>query len=211
LIADVELDHPVRTGIDGVDASGKTVLADEVSEALRNRGRDVIRVSIDGFHNPRKIRYRQGRESPQGYYDDSFNYSAIVREVLEPLGPYGNLRFRRAIFDFKADSEVHIDYEEANPRAVLLFDGVFLHRSELHDYWDCSVFVRADFDITVKRAQTRDHCLFETPEEIQRVYSRRYIPGQRIYLDAISPERCATVVWDNNVCDYPTLTYNEQT
>ena len=54
MIAAIQRDHPVRVGIDGVDASGKTVLADELIKPLRDRRRSVIRVSMDGFHNPRE-------------------------------------------------------------------------------------------------------------------------------------------------------------
>ena len=45
-------------------------MAEEVGEALRRRGRTVIRASIDGFHRPRAERYRQGEDSPKGYYED---------------------------------------------------------------------------------------------------------------------------------------------
>jgi uridine kinase len=59
--------HPTRVAIDGVDGSGKTTLADELVEPIRRAGRDVIRASIDGFHDPRAVRYARGRDSPDGY------------------------------------------------------------------------------------------------------------------------------------------------
>ena len=204
----LDLHHPVRVAIDGVDASGKTSLANELVAALRAEDRIAFRVSIDRFHNPRKIRYRQGRQSPCGYYEDSFNYSAIVRDVLQPLGPGGSLRFRRAAFDFMTDSEVNAPDERAHPRAVLIFEGVFLHRPELRDQWDMSVFVEADFDIALKRAQKRDLYLFDTPDKVRQQYERRYIPAQRMYLALVEPSRRATVVWDNNEIDDPVLSYN---
>jgi len=71
LIAAVRLERPVRVGIDGVDCSGKTMLADELIEPLQSHDREVIRASIDGFHNAREMRHRQGRGSPRGYYEDS--------------------------------------------------------------------------------------------------------------------------------------------
>jgi hypothetical protein len=40
----------VRVAIDGVDGVGKTTLADELVAPLQLLGRDVIRASIDGFH-----------------------------------------------------------------------------------------------------------------------------------------------------------------
>ena len=48
----VDLPHPVRVGVDGVSASGKTVFADELCGILRGMGHNVIRAGVDGFHNP---------------------------------------------------------------------------------------------------------------------------------------------------------------
>jgi uridine kinase len=53
-------DHPVRVAIDGVDGSGKTTLADELVDLIHSAGREVIRASVDGFHNPRDVRYARG-------------------------------------------------------------------------------------------------------------------------------------------------------
>jgi len=209
MIADIHLNRPVRVGIDGVDASGKTTLADELVRPLQARDRTVIRASIDGFHNPREIRYRQGRRSPRGYYDDSFNFQAIITNLLEPLGPDGNLKYRPIYFDFKTNSEVHPPVQVARSDAILLFDGVFLHRPELKDYWDLSVFVQVDFEIAVRRAQDRDRHLFETAEEIRAMYLQRYIPGQQLYLDAETPASQANVLWINNEIANPDLIVND--
>jgi uridine kinase len=64
--------HPIRVAIDGIDAAGKTTLANELASVLRRRGRDVVRASIDGFHRPRAERYSRGDLSAEGYYLDSF-------------------------------------------------------------------------------------------------------------------------------------------
>ncbi len=210
MIAAIQLDHPVRVGIDGVDASGKTMLADELVGPLQTKGCSVIRVSVDGFHNPGEIRHRQGRGSPQGYFDDSFNLEAIVSNVLMPLGPGGNLKYRSAVFDFKTDSEVRTPLQSANPDSVLLFEGIFLHRPELRKYWDFSIFVHADFDITIKRAQKRDLYLFKTTEKIRQIYEQRYIPGEKIYLSAELPFQKANVILDNNDIENPGLKINKK-
>jgi len=81
-IACVHRNHPIRVGIDGFAATGKTTLANELVTPLEQRGRVVLRISIDGFHNPAEIRHRKGRDCPVGYYHDSFNHEAIVRHVL---------------------------------------------------------------------------------------------------------------------------------
>jgi hypothetical protein len=83
LVEGVSGPHPTRIAIDGPDAAGKTTPADELAEALRERGREVVRASIDGFHRPRSERCRQGPESPLGCYEDSFDYERIRAELLE--------------------------------------------------------------------------------------------------------------------------------
>src|SRR5690606_29224558 len=64
-IAETERPHPVRVAIDGVDGAGKSTFADELAGPLQKLGRPVIRASADSFHNPREIRYRRGRHSPE--------------------------------------------------------------------------------------------------------------------------------------------------
>lgn len=177
VITSINLDHPVRVGVDGVDASGKTILADELALLIHSRGHDAIRVSVDDFHNPCEIRYQQGRTSPQGFYDDSFNYSALISHVLEPLGPGGDLKYNSVYFNLNTNSKAYTTWKHAEPEAILLLDGIFLHRPELRRYWDFSVFVHANFDIIIKRAQERDTEIFGNAKQVREIYKKRYIPG----------------------------------
>jgi uridine kinase len=78
--------HASRVAIDGPDASGKTTLADELAEALRARDREVTRISADDFLRPREERHRRGELSPEGYYDDSFDYGALGRALAGGAG-----------------------------------------------------------------------------------------------------------------------------
>lgn len=202
-IAGIERPHPVRVAIDGVDAAGKTTFADELALALTDLRRPVIRASIDGFHNAAAIRYRRGVMSPEGFFHDSFNHPALVEELLQPLGPGGSLEFRRAVFDFRTDTIVEAPLERTAPEAILLLDGVFLLRPELREHFDFSIFLRADFSVTLRRAERRDLELLGNVEEVRRRYHERYIPGQRIYLTTAEPKRWASVVVDNNGPDQP--------
>ena len=95
--------HPVRVAIDGVDASGKTTLADKLVPLIEKHNRPVIRATIDSFHNPQKVRYERGLDSPEGYFYDSFNYEALKRDLLIPLGPDGDRHCRLTAFNLEDD------------------------------------------------------------------------------------------------------------
>ncbi len=204
-IAAIDLRHPVRVGIDGVDCAGKTMLAQELGGALQVRRREVIRASIDGFHNPREIRHRRGRNSPEGYSEDSCDVDSVLSCVLLPLGPGGSRRYQTARFDFRTDTAVDCPVRIADPDAVLVFEGVFLHRPELLPQWDFSVFVHSGFEFTIKRAFVRDRDLFETEEKTRQIYEQRYIPGQKLYLIKQRPAEKANVIFLNDEIDNPEL------
>ena len=80
-ILKIRIPHPTRVAIDGVDAAGKTSLAYELGKVLLEKKKNVIRASIDGFHNPGYIRYKRCKDSPEGYYYDSFNYDGDVNTL----------------------------------------------------------------------------------------------------------------------------------
>jgi uridine kinase len=202
--------HPVRVAIDGIDAAGKTTLADELVRPIEERGRPVIRASIDGFHRLRAERYRRSQDSPEGYYDDSFNYTALRDALLRPLGPDGSRRYRRAVFDFRVDAPLPAAGEETPANAVLLFDGVFLLRPELDDLWDYCIFVDVDFAVALRRALLRDQALFGSAEAARARYEQRYIPGQRLYLRVAHPRERTDVVVENNDPRRPCLIFPQQ-
>ena len=205
LILRIDRPHPVRVGIDGPDAAGKTTLADELARVIERSGRPVIRASIDGFHRPRAARLARGPESPEGYFFDSFDYRALRAALLDPLGRGGSRSFRRRVFDFRTDEPVAAPTEVAPVNAVLVFDGVFLLRAELIDEWDFSVFVAAPFAETQRRAAARDGALFGSEESVRHRYAARYLPGQRLYYGKARPMEKADAVLDNGDPDHPSL------
>jgi uridine kinase len=129
----------------------------------------------------------------------------LIESLLSPLGPNGSRLFRRAGFDFLTDSQVDAEWETASEDAILLFDGIFLHRSELRDFWDFSIFVEASFENTVSRAETRDEHLFGDATAVRTRYAKRYVPGQELYLRAVQPASLADVIINNNDLASPIL------
>ncbi len=205
LILGVQLSHPTRVAIDGVDGAGKTILANELAIALAHQPRQIIRASVDGFHHPEHIRRARGDLSPEGFYQDSYNYKALKSELLLPLGPEGSRQFRRTVFDYERDQPVTLRKEKAAENAILLMDGIFLLRKSLVDFWDLRIFLHVDFTQSISRGAARDADLFGSLQKAEQRYHQRYVPGQKIYLKESNPLDKADVVIDNNNIEQPKL------
>lgn len=191
----------VRVGVDGVDGAGKTVFADQLADVLRVFGRSVVRVSADDFHQPRAVRYRRGRGSPEGFWLDSYDYPALQERVLHPFGPGGCLRYRTASHDLDADRRRDPPLRDAAPGDVLVLDGLFLHRDELVGSWDLSVFLQVPCAVAAARMGARDG---SHPDPTHPSVAR-YVRGQELYFAACRPWQRADLVVDATDLDAPTL------
>lgn len=196
--------RPFRVAVDGIDAAGKTTLADDLARRVQARNRPALRVSLDHWHNPRHLRYSRGELSPEGYYEDSFDYAAFTTLCLEPLLPAnlagdGSATVHTRLFDVATDRPALAAPVTVTPDTVVIVDGVFLLRPILVSHWDLKVFVDVPFDIALLRALHRDGASDDRRER----YLQRYFPGQRIYLQQVRPQTIADVIVDNTTVTAP--------
>lgn len=186
-------------GIDGVDGSGKTMFASNLAGAMRRHGRPVVAVHLDDFLNPSAIRHARGRFSPDGFWLDTYNYDAFRSSVLEPLIPGGNGWYRAWSYDAGLDRTVMTPTHLCPANALVIVEGMFLHRDGLADVWDLSVFLDVPFTETVRRMAERDG----SSEDPGDNSLNRYLAGQQIYFAQAKPWDRATVVIDNTDFDRP--------
>jgi len=179
-------------GVDGVDGAGKTTFCDDLAQVLRSRGREVVRASVDDFHHPRAIRWQRGRTSPEGFFLDSYDYERFTGLLLTPFA--AGRPFRRASHDLETDEYVDAPAEVASPSALLLADGIFLHRDELVGHWDFSVFLDVGFAVSVARMAVRDGSSPD-PDDPS---NHRYVEGQRLYLAQCDPAARARLLIDHH-------------
>ena len=186
-------DDVFMIGIDGVDASGKITFAAKLSEELQKRKHGVIEASMDGFHNPREVRYRLGKDSPEGYYRDSFNIESLKKHLLEPRGK--GLQFKTSVFDYRKDSATYEPEQNAPPGSILVFEGVFSFRPELVDFWNYRIYLDISPEESLRRGVERDPC---KKTEIELKYRARYLPGQALFKEEASPYENAHIIVDYN-------------
>lgn len=193
--------EPLLVAVDGVDGAGKTRLADELEAYMTPMGFAIIRAGVDSFPKPRALRKKRGSRSPEGFYRDSFNYAALKTALLEPLLPLGSRIIRRAVFDWRSDTPVDAPQERVGDDAILLFDGIFLHRPELIGMWGLSIFLQVDFKFSYARMAARDGC----PADPLHPQNHRYVEGQKLYLQECRPADKASVLVDYNNLDNPLI------
>jgi uridine kinase len=187
--------HPeriVRIAIDGVDGAGKTTLADALAPLVAAQGRHAIRASVDDFYLPRALRYARGRYSPDGFFLDSYDYDSFRTLLLDPLSPDGSRQYVAKHFDLDTDRPIDLLTEQATPGAALIVDGIFLHRPELRAYWDLSIFLKVDFNVSVPRGAQRGPNSGAT--DATSPSNQRYVGGQKRYLSECDPEQRADIV-----------------
>lgn len=206
-IVAVECSHPVRVAIDGISGAGKSTLSEHLAPIIERFGRPVIRASVDDFHRPRAERYVRGVLSPEGYYFDTFDHPSLRELLLLPLGPGGNLRYVKAVFDPRSDRPLDQLAEEAAPDAVFITDGVFLLRPGLNDLWDYRVLVACDPAEAARRGVARDQAWMASTEEVEELYRLRYTPGEQLYLDEVRPHELADAVIENTDPARPSLSF----
>jgi len=112
---------------------------------------------------------------------------------------------RLSIDEFHRPVELRIDYYTdafdlaafraavAAADGTVIADGIFIHKPEIVDVWDLSVWLEVDRATARARALTRDAPWME--DAVTR-YERRYGPAEDRYLAEVDPASLADIVVD---------------
>lgn len=123
----------------------------------------------------------------------------VFADALAALVPATRL----SIDEFHRPAELRVDYytdafDLAALRAAVeavdgtvIADGIFIHKPEIRDVWDLSVWLEVDRATARARALTRDASRME--DAVSR-YDGRYGPAEDRYLEEIDPASLADIV-----------------
>ena len=199
-------DHPLRVAVDGGTAAGKTTLAEELARRHVERSGTAIRASFDFFKIPPERRPK----SPRPFGGHVFDATALIEELLRPLGPTGSRRYRTATYDgWMSRSLRERPARTAPDHAMAFVDGAFLWTPQLRAWWDYWVFVEVDVDVAIERYVVRDALWTPDPdpERMRARFRERYLPAESAYARTADPWRNADVVLRNDDPDQPHHTF----
>jgi len=171
-----------RVAVDGPPGADPGAFADELADALRERGRAVQRVSTVDFLRPASVRLEHGRDDPDSYYEGWLDEAALLREVLRPLDRGGSGEILPRLWNQATDRSYRARRVALAVPGVLLLDGPLLLGRGL------------PLELTVHLALSGGALARRTPPQL-----RWTLPAFDRYRGEVEPERVADVVvrWDH--------------
>lgn len=188
---------PIRVAINGIEGTGKTVFATKLTSYLYDSKLRAIHVTIDGYHNEKSVRYKQGRDAAKGYYEDAYNEIAFVEKVLKS-SQTENPNYITAVHDLETDELLNLAPTSIELDSVLIVDGAYLFKKIYQHHWDLKIYLKTSFDIAMQRGIERDKIALGGYDATRAKYENRYHKASKIYVDEIQPENIADIVIDNS-------------
>jgi len=186
---------PIRIAVNGIEGTGKTTFALSLVEYLNAQKLTALHVSIDGFHFNKDVRYKQGRNSAKGYYEDSYDEEAFVKNVL--LRSQGSPpEYIEATHDLMTDVYLKLDPKQISEDAIIVTDGCYLFKPIFNDHWDLRIYLKTDFNTALARGVKRDALALGGFDEAKQKFELRYHAASKRYISEVDPEKLADLIID---------------
>ena len=195
----IKKNKPIRLGINGIEGTGKTTFAINLTKYL-NEHINAIHISIDGYHYNKAHRYKKGRDSYKGYYEDAYNEKDFVDKVL--ISSLSKIpHYVKSIHNLKTDEYLNLEPEKIENKTVLITDGSYLFKPVFLKHWDYKIYLKTDFNTAMLRGIERDKNLLGNKENAKEKYFKRYHKASLFYNNECQPESNANLVIDNTEFD----------
>ncbi len=182
--------------VDGLDGSGKSVLARRLAEAL---GGQAVRFAVDDFRRPVDWT-RADRSELDLYYDARYDLAELDRCLAEFQAGAPGCRYRTLAGESEAlGDETPLAFGQAS---VAIVEGVFVARLAGAE-GALSIYLDIPREEAWRRVVARDLGKGRTQAEIERRIQRRYLPAHERYLAECRPRDRARLVIDNQVVAAP--------
>lgn len=171
--------RPTLIAIDGHSGAGKTT----VSNWLKDEHENVQIVRTDDFYRVMPPDERKNLSAAEGY-DRYYDWTRLRADVLIPLCAGKHAVYRK--YNWQANELGESASVGAN--GFIVVEGCYSARPELKDYYDAIVIVKAPEERRMK---------VQTQRGDDWGWVERWDAAERYYMEQISPESYATLVWLN--------------
>ena len=163
----LSVEAPYLIGIAGGSCSGKTTVAELLTQKLKPSG--TIHITLDSYYRDVS---RKGPEYLRRHnfdHPDALDHPLIVSQLRAiALGKV----IDKPIYDFETHAR-RADAERIRPNHFVIVEGLFaLYWQEIRRYFSTKVFIDAPHDVCLKRRMERDYVQRgRTPEDIRHRYN----------------------------------------
>ena len=188
--------------VDGIDGSGKSVLAKQLIAAAIDSGIGAVLLSADDFRRPVDW-VRPDRSEAQVYYDEYYDLPLLDRRLQE---------FRQGAHSLEIPT-----YDPARERieggrtiacgdtALAIVEGVFTLRMATVSTDAAVIYLRTSFSEARRRIVARDTARGRSLADVTHRITARYFPCHERYLRDLDPLTRAHVIVDNEQFQSPRI------
>lgn len=166
--------------ISGIDGSGKGYIAAKLVARLVPKHLRVANINIDGWLNLPDRRF-SSIDPAEHFYQHAIRFDELFARLVFPLQ---ELRSICVEADYAEETATNYrkhtyNFEDID---VIVLEGIFLLKRQLHQYYDLSFWVDCSFETALERAIARSQEGLP-PEATVKAYQTIYFPAQRIHFD----------------------------
>lgn len=180
--------------VDGIDGSGKSILAEQLATAAHRAGAPAVVLGVDDFRRP--VDWTQsGRSEADIYYDDYYDLGHLDRCLRAFLGGVPSVEL--PVFDSRSEQLQGTRTIQFDGAAVAVVEGVFALRVAAVAERAALLYLRTSFAEARRRILARDTARGRSPENVSHRIDARYFPSQERYLRDHDPVARADVLIEN--------------
>jgi uridine kinase len=206
ILRKAELKKLFIVGISGLDASGKSQIAQTLTTELEKKGKSILSISGDSFQYPRgyKEDFQEETWAIQ-HIRRTINFEKMRNDFLIPL----KQEPKSILIDIvNYDSKERVQKKiKLNYPLIVIIESIYLFQKSLIEFFDYTIFLDITPEESLNRVQSRprDLELYGSLEGIEKKYTTKNYPGYQLFNQQENPKQYANVIIDNNDWEHPTL------
>lgn len=165
-------------GIDGLGASGKTTLAQELQK-LRS---DISVIHVDEFYRPASERTSGLIEG--AVVSPDFDWDRFEGQVIDPILRGFSVKYER--FDWRRDvMHEWVDVPQGN---WIIIVGIYALQSRFFSYYDYTIWCELSREERIKRMTEREG------DAVARQWQEKWLPREERYYEMDHPDKRASLI-----------------